>query len=97
MGTAYLAPYGVGLGHASRLVMVADQLKAAGIDVRFSSFGEATSYVRMHGYSCETVAPVEFAWSMEGGFSVKNSIANIPLWFANFSRQVNQEIRNMEA
>jgi UDP:flavonoid glycosyltransferase YjiC (YdhE family) len=32
---------------------------------------------------------------MEGGFSVKDSIANIPVWFANFSRQVNQEIRNI--
>jgi UDP:flavonoid glycosyltransferase YjiC (YdhE family) len=32
---------------------------------------------------------------MEGGFSVKDSLANVPIWFANFSRQVNQETRNM--
>jgi UDP-N-acetylglucosamine--N-acetylmuramyl-(pentapeptide) pyrophosphoryl-undecaprenol N-acetylglucosamine transferase len=85
----------VGLGHASRLVMVADQLQNNDIRVRFSSFGEAASYITMRGYECATVAPVEFAWSMEGGFSIKNSLANIPLWFANFSRQVNQETRNM--
>lgn len=97
MGSAYFAPYGVGLGHASRLVMVADQLKDTGVDVRFSSYGEAASYVRLRGYKCVTVAPVEFAWSMEGGFSVKNSLANIPRWFANFSKQVNQETRNMTA
>ena len=95
MGVAYFAPYGVGLGHASRLVMVADQLQNNDIRVRFSSFGEAASYITMRGYECATVAPVEFAWSMEGGFSIKNSLANIPLWFANFSRQVNQETRNM--
>ena len=58
-------------------------------------YGEAASYVSLRGYRCATVSPVEFAWSMEGGFSVKNSIANIPVWFANFSRQVNQEIRNI--
>jgi UDP-N-acetylglucosamine--N-acetylmuramyl-(pentapeptide) pyrophosphoryl-undecaprenol N-acetylglucosamine transferase len=92
---AYFAPYGVGLGHASRLVMVADQLQNNDVRVRFSSFGEAASYITMRGYECATVAPVEFAWSMEGGFSIKNSLANIPLWFANFSRQVNQETRNM--
>jgi UDP-N-acetylglucosamine--N-acetylmuramyl-(pentapeptide) pyrophosphoryl-undecaprenol N-acetylglucosamine transferase len=92
---AYMAPYGVGLGHASRLLMVADQLKQDGMDVRFSSYGEATSYVLLRGYKCANVSPVEFAWSMEGGFSVKNSLANIPSWFANFSRQVNQEIRNL--
>ena len=95
MGVAYFAPYGVGLGHASRLVMVADQLQSNDVRVRFSSFGEAASYITMRGYECATVAPMEFAWSMEGGFSIKNSLANIPLWFANFSRQVNQETRNM--
>jgi UDP-N-acetylglucosamine--N-acetylmuramyl-(pentapeptide) pyrophosphoryl-undecaprenol N-acetylglucosamine transferase len=95
LGVAYFAPYGVGLGHASRLVMVADQLQGNGVDVRFSSFGEAAGYVSMKGYECATVAPVEFAWSMEGGFSVKHSIANIPVWFTNFTRQVNQETRNM--
>lgn len=92
---AYFAPYGVGLGHASRLLMVADHLKQEGISVQFSSYGEAVSYVSIRGYKCATVSPVEFAWSMEGGFSVKDSIANVPVWFANFSRQVNQETRNM--
>jgi UDP-N-acetylglucosamine--N-acetylmuramyl-(pentapeptide) pyrophosphoryl-undecaprenol N-acetylglucosamine transferase len=93
--SAYFAPYGVGLGHASRLVMVADRLRQEGINIQFSSYGEAVSYVSMLGYKCATVSPVEFAWSMEGGFSVKDSIANLPVWFANFSRQVNQETRNM--
>jgi UDP-N-acetylglucosamine--N-acetylmuramyl-(pentapeptide) pyrophosphoryl-undecaprenol N-acetylglucosamine transferase len=97
LGVAYLAPYGVGLGHASRLVMVADQLKKSGIDIMFSSFGEAASYVKMHGYRCTMVPPMEFAWGVDGGFSVKSSISNIPVWFANFARQVNQEIRNMTA
>jgi UDP:flavonoid glycosyltransferase YjiC (YdhE family) len=76
-------------------MMVADQLQGNGVDVQFSSFGEAAGYVSMKGYKCATVAPVEFAWSMEGGFSVKHSIANIPVWFTNFTRQVNQETRNM--
>ena len=92
---AYFAPYGVGLGHASRLLMVADQLKQEGTNVQFSSYGEAVSYISMRGFRCTAVSPVEFAWSMEGGFSVKDSIANVPAWFANFSRQVNQETRNM--
>jgi UDP:flavonoid glycosyltransferase YjiC (YdhE family) len=95
LGRAYLAPYGVGLGHASRLVMVADHLQQGNVQVRFSSYGEAARYVSMRGYECRTVPPVEFAWSGEGSFSIKQSIANIPLWFTNFSRQVNTEARNM--
>lgn len=97
MGTAYLAPYGVGLGHASRLVMVADSLQRNDVHVRFSSYGEAAGYISMRGFKCVTVPPVEFAWSTEGGFSVKQSLANIPVWFTNLSRQVNHEVRNMTA
>ncbi|MDQ3909034.1 MAG: hypothetical protein M3232_01340, partial [Thermoproteota archaeon] len=92
---AYFTPYGVGLGHASRLLMVADQLKQEGTNVQFSSYGEAVSYISIRGFKCTAVSPVEFAWSMDGGFSVKESIANIPVWFANLSRQLNQETRNM--
>src|ERR671932_458020 len=75
--------------------MVADHLRKDGMDIMFSSYGEAASYISLRGYKCAIVSPVEFAWSMEGGFSVKESLANIPTWFANFSRQVNQETRNM--
>ncbi|MEW5839812.1 MAG: nucleotide disphospho-sugar-binding domain-containing protein [Thermoproteota archaeon] len=96
-GTAYLAPYGVGLGHASRLVMIADRLRQDGAQVRFSSYGEAAHYVSMRGYRCLMVPPVEFSWNNEGGFSIKDSISNIPVWFTNLARQVNQEARNMTA
>ncbi len=95
MARAYLAPYGVGLGHASRMVMVADHLRESDVQVRFSSFGEAASYVARRGYLCESAPPVEFSWSVEGGFSIKHSISNIPLWFTNFTRQINHETRSM--
>ncbi|MDQ3836118.1 MAG: hypothetical protein M3270_04195, partial [Thermoproteota archaeon] len=61
---AYLAPYGVGLGHASRLVLLAEYLKKDGIKIQFSSYGEAVSYITLRGYECVNVSPVEFAWSM---------------------------------
>lgn len=75
--------------------MVADHLRQGDVDVYFSSYGEAASYVTMRGYRCATVPPVEFVWSAEGGFSIKHSLANIPLWFTNLTRQVNCETRNM--
>ena len=94
MAKAYLAPYGVGLGHASRLISISEQLKRDNTTIKFSSFGEAVSYINNHGYECLSVPPIEFSWN-NGGFSVKNSIANIPLWFTNFTRQVAQETRNI--
>ena len=94
MKKAYFTPYGVGLGHASRLIMIAQGLQNPKTNIRFSSFGEALGYISMHGYECITVPPVEFAWSMQGGFSTKHSIANIPCWLLNFLRQINGEFRN---
>jgi UDP-N-acetylglucosamine--N-acetylmuramyl-(pentapeptide) pyrophosphoryl-undecaprenol N-acetylglucosamine transferase len=94
MAKAYLAPYGVGLGHASRLISISEHLKKDNTTIRFSSFGEAVSYINNHGYECMSVPPIEFAWN-NGAFSVKNSISNIPLWFANFARQIAHETRNI--
>ena len=95
MAKAYLTPYGVGLGHASRLVMIANILQSSGVFTRFSSFGEAEMYITMQGYDCVIVPPVEFSWNIEGEFSIKYSISNIPKWFTNFLRQINKEAYNM--
>jgi UDP-N-acetylglucosamine--N-acetylmuramyl-(pentapeptide) pyrophosphoryl-undecaprenol N-acetylglucosamine transferase len=95
LAKAYFTPYGVGLGHASRMMMLAERLGESDVDIRFSSFGEGAHYISMQGYECMTVPPVEFAWSIEGGFSVKYSISNIPLWFTNFPRQIRDEINNI--
>jgi UDP-N-acetylglucosamine--N-acetylmuramyl-(pentapeptide) pyrophosphoryl-undecaprenol N-acetylglucosamine transferase len=95
MARAYFTPYGVGLGHASRLVTIASRLNRDKVSIRFSSYGEAVSYVQMHGFKCNSVPAVELAWSDESGFSTKSSIGNIPSWFTNFSRQVAHETRNL--
>jgi UDP-N-acetylglucosamine--N-acetylmuramyl-(pentapeptide) pyrophosphoryl-undecaprenol N-acetylglucosamine transferase len=95
LANVYFAPYGVGLGHASRLVMIAEGLQYLGVTFKFSTFGEAARYLSCLGYSCNIVPPMEFGWTSEGHFSISSSIANIPRFFVNFSRQVNHEIRNM--
>ena len=57
MQRVYLAPYGVGLGHASRLLIVAENIKRPGIKLRFSSFGEARNYIQREGFECEKSSP----------------------------------------
>jgi UDP-N-acetylglucosamine--N-acetylmuramyl-(pentapeptide) pyrophosphoryl-undecaprenol N-acetylglucosamine transferase len=95
LANVYFAPYGVGLGHASRLIMVAEGLQNLGIEFKFSTFGEAARYLSCLGYPCDIVPSIEFGWTSEGHFSISTSIANIPRYFVNFSRQVNQEVSNM--
>ena len=96
MQRVYLAPYGVGLGHASRLLILAENIKRPGIELRFSSFGEARNYIESQGFECEKVPPVEFMWGRDGEFSVMSNINKIPQWLVNLPIQVNKEIKYMK-
>lgn len=51
----------------------------------------------MNGYECLRVPPVEFVWSSDSGFSVKRSLAQLPLWLSNFRKQILAEIKNMSS
>ncbi len=96
MRRLYFTPYGVGLGHASRLLVLANRLKEFGWESRFSSFGEAKSYLNVHGYECNIIPPVEFLWGKEGDFSVKHNITKIPRWITNVPIQINKEINYLK-
>jgi UDP:flavonoid glycosyltransferase YjiC (YdhE family) len=91
----YISLYGVGLGHASRMLPVANALANTGMEVRFSAFGDAVKYVQMHGFECYDVPPVEFAWSVDRGFSIKNSITKLPENLMHFVEQCGSEGRNI--
>ncbi|MEM3124449.1 MAG: glycosyltransferase family protein, partial [Candidatus Nitrosocaldus sp.] len=92
---AYIGVYGVGLGHASRMLMVAERLKAHGYALEFSSFGDAVDYIDMHGYRCNIVPEVEFGWNPISGFNVKRSIMKIPENLFNFTRQLRVEMESI--
>ena len=92
MRRVYFTPYGVGLGHASRLLVLANKLKEFGYESRFSSFGEAKNYLNIQGYECNSIPPVEFLWGRDGEFSVKHNITKIPRWITNLPIQINKEI-----
>lgn len=96
MQRVYLAPYGVGLGHASRLILLAETLHQPSIQCLFSSFGEASYYIKSQGFECNVVSPVEFHWGKNGEFSVKNNISKIPQWLINLPCQINQEIKYLK-
>ena len=91
----YFTPYGVGLGHASRLITIAEKVQNNKLQVKFSSFGEAVEYISRCGYGCNQIPPVEFSWNSQGSFSLKNSISNVPNWFKNFPLQIIKEVELM--
>ncbi len=96
MQRLYFTPYGVGLGHASRLLVLANKFKEYGCESKFSSFGEARNYLNIHGYECNSIPPVEFLWGREGEFSIKHNITKIPRWITNVPIQINKEIKYLK-
>ena len=93
MKRVYVGVYGVGLGHASRMVHIADRLDNRLL--KFSSFGDAVDYINAHGYTCIKTPPVELGWNPELGFAVKESISRIPINFVNFMSQCGKEANSI--
>jgi UDP:flavonoid glycosyltransferase YjiC (YdhE family) len=77
------------------MLLVANSLAEQGVDIRFSSFGDAVKYVNMHGFECFDVPPVEFGWSADKGFSIKSSITRLPENFIHFISQCGTEGKNI--
>lgn len=96
MNKLYFAMYGVGLGHASRMLLVANNL-SSDATIQFSSFGDAVDYVRMHGFECLSVPSVDFGWGTDSGFSIKESIMKLPKNFLHFTAQLGTEGRNIRS
>ncbi len=61
----HIAVYGSGLGHASRMNLVAEELVNQGDTVFFSSFDHAVDYLRDRGFHCERVPSLDINWNEE--------------------------------
>ncbi len=90
----YLAAFGSGMGHASRMAALAERLVAAGDEVMFSSSGEVTRWLRAKGYPCNDVPLVDVVFTEAGSFSATETLKFFPLLWARSLRQVEREVRN---
>ncbi|GBC74798.1 UDP-N-acetylglucosamine--N-acetylmuramyl-(pentapeptide) pyrophosphoryl-undecaprenol N-acetylglucosamine transferase [archaeon HR06] len=90
----YIAVFGSGLGHASRMLKMAEELK--GVEVRFSSTSkEASSYIRRKGYICYDIPLIDVSWR-EGGVYYRRSLVRAPKLILTFLLQIKKEIHIMK-
>jgi UDP-N-acetylglucosamine--N-acetylmuramyl-(pentapeptide) pyrophosphoryl-undecaprenol N-acetylglucosamine transferase len=92
----YLAAFGSGMGHASRMAALAEKLVAAGDDVEFSSSGEVTLWLRAKGFRCNDVPLVDVVFNSAGAFSATETLKYSPLLMGRLCRQVQREVGNLE-
>ncbi|MEM2237173.1 MAG: UDP-N-acetylglucosamine--N-acetylmuramyl-(pentapeptide) pyrophosphoryl-undecaprenol N-acetylglucosamine transferase [Candidatus Caldarchaeum sp.] len=73
---AHIAVCGIGLGHVSRSLVVANELMSRGHKVSFSAYGQAVEYLIRHGFQPVKVPGVSYGVGWDGGISVKQTIKN---------------------
>jgi UDP:flavonoid glycosyltransferase YjiC (YdhE family) len=96
MVLAYLPAFGSGLGHVSRLSIIARELQSNGFDVRFSSFGEGAKYLKEHGFQCDICPEIDVGWA-DGKVSAKKTLLGLPNMMISFAKQIRFEAKNIKA
>jgi len=92
----YVAAFGSGMGHASRMAALAAVLTSSGDDVVFSSSGEVTRWLEARGYRCNDLPLVDVVFTDAGAFSATETFKFFPSIVARMSRQVQREVANLE-
>lgn len=91
----YLAAFGSGMGHASRMAALAEELLASGDEVAFSSSGEVTNWLKARGFLCNDVPLVDVAFNESGAFSATETLKHSPVLLGRLCRQVQREVGNL--
>ena len=95
------APCGIGLGHAGRCIPIAREMQRrhADVDVFFSTYNEAVSYLRQEGFNTIEVPAMDFKVKPDGAVDLRRTAINPGPFVAplNFLGQLGKEIEIMRA
>jgi len=94
----YFSPCGIGLGHASRNMPIAQELRRRGATILFSTYLEGVDYARKNGFNVVPVPPISLSNDSSGSIDLKmSSVQQGISAFPTLARQVNAELRYMKA
>ncbi len=91
----YVGSFGSGLGHATRMLEVADVLRRSGVEVMFSSSGEVVAMIRGRGYRCNSIPLADVRYTENGAFSLRETMTASPVIVARTYQQTYMESRNI--
>jgi UDP-N-acetylglucosamine--N-acetylmuramyl-(pentapeptide) pyrophosphoryl-undecaprenol N-acetylglucosamine transferase len=92
----YIGCFGSGLGHATRMLEIAERLIKDGNAVRFSSSGEVADFISARGYECNRLPLADVKYFENKGVSLKASMVGSPQLLASTYRQLYLELGNMK-
>ena len=87
----YIAACGIGLGHIGRVVAVADELKKAGAEVVFSTYGPAFRYITSAGYKAYESPMLMWEEEEDGSVSTGRSVRKLGKYIGIFRKHLASE------
>ena len=97
MNSIYFAVFGSGLGHATRILDIAERLGPNGNRFRYSCSAQGLEYIRTHkpGADATECPSFDVEWTEEGGFSGRDFLLHFPFMLRSFMRQVTFEAESI--
>lgn len=93
----YMSACGLGLGHASRCLALAEQAKKRGWEVAFSTYsGEAASLVKSRKFKTYEVPSMSYLLNGDGSVDLKLTLAKGPLEIRKLGLHIALEAKNLE-
>ena len=89
----YLAPCGIGLGHAGRLITIAKKLRDFGAFCFFSTNGEAVNFVKSHNFPVERGPAIKYFELPDGSPDFVKTTTRPIIHISAMLRQICKEIR----
>lgn len=96
MRRVYIGCFGSGLGHAARMLEVADMLRRNGNRIRFSSSGAIADLIEGRGYDCNRIPLADVKYAENGGMSLRATMKDSPKILARTYRQLYLELGNLK-
>ena len=98
MSSVYIAVNGSGLGHASRMIAIANELQLQGKEISFCSSSEAIMMIRKSGFKCYETPLIDVEWTSSGEvaplrITILRLVKDIPVFF----KQIILELRNLRS
>ncbi|MBN1682770.1 hypothetical protein JW865_04380 [Candidatus Bathyarchaeota archaeon] len=91
----YFGPCGIGLGHISRNIPIANELKEKGAEILFSTYSESVGFARKSGFHVLESPAINLVNEVSGSFDLKSTLKQSIKLVPTFLEQVEIELDNI--
>jgi UDP-N-acetylglucosamine--N-acetylmuramyl-(pentapeptide) pyrophosphoryl-undecaprenol N-acetylglucosamine transferase len=96
MDRIHIGICGIGLGHASRSLVIAERLLSMGFELSLSTYGDAVDFFNSHGFPINKVPSLSYGLGADGAFSFRGTILKNVFLPVRVAAQVLLELRIMD-